>query len=258
MKTLREQLRRLSAAAATGLMLVSSHALADPAPTQRRITIPIHHVFRDKALEFHKPGLTLVDGSQIEITRLEYLISNVRLQRADGSWIVLSDQYFHVNAGEDQKTITLAGVDGNESLRGVMLTIGLDEKTNHADSTKWPDGHALNPLENNLNWDWKGGYVFLAIEGRIQPADPRRPAFLYHVGGDKNRMDVQCALAKATALRDLQFTFSIDQLWDGQEHVSLTQESTFTHSRDGDELAPKLAKNASRAFTITTPGEVKK
>lgn len=236
-----------------------SFAAADTAPAPKQSTIPIRHVFRDKPLEFHKANLTVVDGTELEITRLEYLISNVRLQRADGTWISFPDQYFHINAGEAQETMTIAGLDANDSFRAMTFTVGLDEKTNHGDPAKWPAGHALNPLENNLNWDWKGGYVFLAVEGRIHPVNPQRPAFLYHVGSDKNRIDVECSLENPTAAGSLSLAFRVDELWDGPAHVSLTQDSTFTHSRDGDDLAPKLAKNAKGAFTMSAiKGEAKK
>lgn len=72
------------------------------------VEIPVQHLFRGKKLELFTPGSTLVDGTNIEITRLEYLISNVRVQKADGAWIDFPNQYFHINAEDEKEAISLA------------------------------------------------------------------------------------------------------------------------------------------------------
>ncbi|MCC6545677.1 hypothetical protein IT570_00805 [Candidatus Sumerlaeota bacterium] len=236
----------LKNAAAVGVLLLSG-AVAVSMGEPPSVSVPLRHVFRDEVLELHEPHYALADGTEIQITRLEYLISNVRVQRAGGEMVTFPGQYFHIDA-KDPCNITLSGLAPLDKVSTISFTIGLDAKTNHADPNQWPAGHALSPLDNNLLWDWQGGYVFLAIEGRVHPSDPKRPAFLYHIGNDGNRIDVTCSLAHAIAAEDLQIDFDVDRLWDGDLHVSLTQDSNFTHSRAGDELAQKLVKNAKSAF----------
>lgn len=249
--------RVLQYMAGIATVAVAGALCASDSPTTANATveIPVQHLFRGKKLELFTPGSTLVDGTNIEITRLEYLISNVRVQKADGAWIDFPNQYFHINAEDEKEAISLAGIDAAESVRAITLTIGVEEKINHANSSQWPAGHALNPLENNLNWDWTGGYVFLALEGRVHSSDAKTAAFLYHIGNDQNRMDVSCALPKAAPLGDVMFAFHVDEMWDGPAHVSCAQDASFTHSRTGDELASKLVKNARSAFRVVLKSE---
>ena len=233
-----------------------SAPLPPTSPAPREESIRIVHRFHGKPLEFHKPGLKLASGAKLEITRVEYLVSNVRLQREDGTWVDFPDQYFHLNPMDHKDSITLKNVPAGK-FQALAMTVGLDEKTNHGDPAQWPGGHALNVLESNLQWGWKGGYVFLAVEGRAKQGKAKPETFLYHIGNDANRMDVTCTFPGNAALKDIDLSFNIDRLWEGAEPVEPHGKSSLTHSANGDDLSAHLAHNACKAFEIVPMKEGK-
>ncbi|MGA0557359.1 MbnP family protein [Larkinella sp. VNQ87] len=126
-------------------------------------------------------------GESFSVSRLNYFVSNIRLQKADGSEYVIpqDSSYFlveesnpasqtfalrNIPAGDYTSLSFVLGVD---SLRNTM---GIDKRTGALD----PAGTAAG-----MYWDWNSGYIFLKLEG----TSPQAPVdatgkrnFVYHVG----------------------------------------------------------------------------
>ncbi|MBX7245035.1 MAG: hypothetical protein K1X53_06030 [Candidatus Sumerlaeaceae bacterium] len=197
-------------------------------------------------MRFHEP-LVLTTGSLVELSRLEYLISNVRLVRADGSSVTLVDQYFHLNPLEEKSSLNLEKVpDG--TWHELVFDVGVSKETNHLDPARWPANHALNPLECNLHWSWQGGYVFMAIEGSVPPDKGVRQTFLYHVGTDSNLANICVGLPADTPLAQTEIIFHVDRIWNGPSKLSPLEGGGLTHSAAGDTLAPRIVRNVQRSF----------
>lgn len=187
-------------------------------------------------------------GQGLRLTRFSAIVSDVVLLRADGATIRLDGQYGALDAENERMTLALLNVpDGNYS--GLQFDVGLPPETNHADPTKWPAGHPLNPLVNQLHWGWKGGYVFAAIEGRWRDAaggDER--GFSYHLANDDHRMSVRfLAQFNVHARTCVRLAFDLGKVL-GPRRLASQDGSDSTHSATGDHLADGLATAMSRGF----------
>ena len=170
----------------------------------------------------------------LPVTRLAFLLSQFRLQTADGRWVELPDQYAFVDVMQNRLSFNLENIPA-DSYRQLQFTVGLDEKTNRADPSQWPADHPLNPVLNSLHWSWQGGYVFFALEGHY---DGDR-GYSLHLAKSPNQVTVTLPVTSNIAL-DVRTLFD----W-----LHFTTGNSATHSRDGDELAAKFRANIARAFS---------
>lgn len=215
------------------------------------IRIPVVHLFRGVPLEFHKALPPLGSGARVNLSRLEYLISDIKLRAEDGTSCSLDGQYFHINPLEGSSELVLHDVPAR-NWREMTFQVGIESAINHADPARWPAGHALNVLECNLHWSWQGGYVFMAIEGTAKgtPGTTESKTFLYHIGNDANLMRASALLPGDGKFAELELVFNVDKLWDGKTKVAPLDDGGLTHSSAGDTLAPSLARNVEQAFEV--------
>ncbi len=212
-------------------------------------------------------------GEIFSITRISYFLSGFALQRADGSWLELTNQIAWMDFEKGRSSLRIADVPA-EMFRSVRFHIGPDEKLNHADIAPLPADHPLNPNLNGLHWSWQGGYIFLALEGLWQERRP--PARLgggelseragpetgaplggwsYHLARDTNRTRVNLAVALDLA-RDtkLEIDFDLASLLNAPRPLSFVKDGSSTHSRDGDPIAAALVANLPGAFHVRHVG----
>src|ERR1041385_5261103 len=149
--------------------------------------------FNGSPLIFDALTKRIAGAATISVTRLDFLLSNVALRRADGTWIGQGNWFGFVNARDGKTTVALSGIPAATYDR-IRFQIGLDPAVNHADAAQWPAGHALNPDVNGLYWGWSREYVFLALEGQWRndgaPAIDVR-GYSYHLATDRARMIVE-------------------------------------------------------------------
>ncbi len=231
-------------------LIVSCAAVASAAD----LTLVVEPRWKDAALSVPS-GLLLNDaGQEIRLTRLALLVSDVELQRADGSRVRLDGQYGFIEAASGRWTITMRGVPEGAFV-GLEFNVGVPANVNHADPGAWPAGHALHPLVNGLHWSWQGGYVFAAIEGRWRErggeeasAAAGERGFSYHLATDARLMRTgfraDYRVDGATAIRlalDLARVLAPLRLAgdDGSES---------THSAADDALAPRIGSALERAW----------
>ena len=215
----------------------------------QQLRVPIRYMFGNAPLEFHKLA-ALTSDTRIAISRLEYIVSNVRLQDEHAAWSAQSTAYYHFNPLEQDHTDLLMDVPTTITVGAIGFDIGVPSGINHGDPAHWPAGHPLNVLECNLYWSWQVGYVFLAVEGyALQPAQPRK-TFLYHLGNEPQLMHVDLPLPKGVVLAGSEIVFHVDRAWKGTEAITADDGRGLTHSADGDKLAPRLARNIEKAFEV--------
>lgn len=223
----------------------------EPVPADR-IDVPVRHLWKGEPLRFHEPVLAVDASHTLVLTRLEYLVSDVRLRRPDGAWVAFPEQYSHLNPNEGHSAISVEGAPAGQ-WTAISFAVGVDEKTNHLDPSRWPAGHALDPLESNLHWGWQGGYVFLAVEGFVHSSgSAKREALLLHIANDWNRMDCTVEFPRPSSLSDVALDFHVDRVWKGDEAIGILDGGAMTHSAKDDTFAPRLAHNVSRALAAGT------
>ncbi len=177
-----------------------------------------------------------------EITRLDWLVSGLALQRKDGSWTEGRDWFGYLSAREGRLQVDADGVLA-EDFRAIRFRVGVDAAADQGDPARWPAEHALNPTVNHLHWGWQGGYVFMAVEGRSVGT-----GFSYHLAGAAKPMVVELPVEfRGGGPVTIRVALDAAKVLAG---VDPARDGIATHSRPGDALAVRLKQNAASAFSV--------
>ncbi|MBX3390394.1 MAG: hypothetical protein KF691_13170 [Phycisphaeraceae bacterium] len=234
------------------LVLISLGAPAAGAPSSDpHLRLVFDHVFGPEPMRFEDVSLRTSGGNTISVTRLSYLVSNIRLLRSHAPPLAISTVGF-IDAAESRIGIDLGAVP-DENYSGIEFDIGLEPERNHSDPSQYGPEDALNPVLNGLHWSWQGGYVFLAIEGRyVLPAD-QLGGYSYHIATDRHLMHfslpgpISVDGDSALALR-----FDVSRIFDAPNRIVIRHAggADSTHSADDDPLAGLLASNIAGAISL--------
>jgi cytochrome c peroxidase len=189
-------------------------------------------------------------GETFSITRVSYLVSDFALQHNDGSWLELSNSVAWLDFDADRHSIWLDKIPAGEFC-SVRFLVGLNTNLNHADVSKFPAGHPLNPNLNGLHWSWQGGYIFLALEGLWRNANGELDGWAFHLARDTNATHVTLA-APLTITNEtkVELDFDLATLLNAPRPLSFSKDGSSTHSRDGDPVAAALVLNLQGAFRV--------
>lgn len=193
---------------------------------------------------------TSAGGETFSFTRVSYLVSEISLQRVDGTWLVASNSVGWFDAEQGRNTLRLPGVPMGEYL-SLRFNVGLPNAMNRANITNYPAGHPLNPLVNNLYWSWQGGFIFLALEGLWRNSAGELDGWAYHFARDSNCTPVTLAVSLViTNETRVELAFDVGQLLNAPRPLSFQRDGSSTHSRDGDPVSAALAGNLPGAFRV--------
>src|SRR6185436_4659856 len=118
--------------------------------------------------------------------RVDGLLSDLALQRLDGTWLK-SDRWYVFFSVEKRRLTAIADGLSAEEFKAVRFRVGVDAKIDASDPAIWPPEHPLHPDVCGLHWGWQSGYVFLALEGHWGKAG----GFSYHLAGAAKPMIVE-------------------------------------------------------------------
>ncbi len=189
-------------------------------------------------------------GEEWSVTRLSYLVSDLSLQREDGTWISGLDSVAWMNATTRRQTLSQSGVPAGK-YQALRFQVGIDPKDNASDPSTRAADHPLNPNLCGLHWSWQGGYIFMALEGLFRSQNGQPAGYALHLARDPYRTEIRLRLEL-----DLQnettipLVFDVSALLDGVKNISFTKDGATTHSKDGDSLAIALKENLPQAFSI--------
>ncbi len=111
------------------------------------------------------------------VTKFNYYISQVKLQKSDGSWFSEPNSYHLIKHVEKLNEFEMNGVPAGDYTQ-VSFLIGVDSLRNVSGAQTG----ALDPA-NLMFWDWNTGYIFLTLEGAYSNANVTEGEFAIHVGG---------------------------------------------------------------------------
>lgn len=193
-----------------------------------------------------QPSTTAPDDSP-RLERLDFLLSGLALQRADGTWLESEDWQGFVSFHRPSIIPPADGIPC-ESFQAIRFQVGLPPQLNAADPAQWPPGHPLHPETNGLHWGWQGGYVFLALEGRWRQPDQALGGFSFHLATDAHLTTVTLPISfQGGSPLTLRIILDAARLLEG---IDFARDGDSTHSRPGDLLAARLAANLPRAFEV--------
>lgn len=113
---------------------------------------------------------------EITFTTLNYYISNIKLQKADGSSYVQPESYHLVRVSSGAMAdLVLSNIPVGD-YTGITFTIGVDSARNVSGVQEG----ALSP-SNGMFWSWNTGYIFIKAEGTSPQSTNGQ--FTYHIGG---------------------------------------------------------------------------
>jgi cytochrome c peroxidase len=189
-------------------------------------------------------------GERFSITRVSYLVSDLALQRSDGSWLEFSNFVAWLDASQSRNSFRLEKIPASE-YRSVRFTIGLNSQMNRADPAKFAADSPMNPNVNGLHWAWQGGYIFLALEGLWRNAAGELDGWSYHLARDGNSAAVTLAAPlEITNETKLAIDFDIAAVLNAPRPLSFARDGSSTHSREGDPILAALKENLPGAFRV--------
>ena len=195
-------------------------------------------------------GLTDCKKRALSVSRLDLLMSELAMQRADGSWVEVKGWHGFFRAGEPSRRMGISGIPKG-SYRSVRFGIGVEKSANHSDPNRLPPEDPLHPISSGMHWGWQGGYVFMALEGHWQPdsaPDGLLGGFSYHLGNDEHYTMVEIPTAlDLTESSVLVLKLDVERLLSG---LNIAEDGETTHSRTEDRIVKMLKHNLQTAFTL--------
>ncbi|MFZ4574909.1 MAG: MbnP family protein [Phycisphaerales bacterium] len=232
------------------LMLQLAGATANGAD----IEVAIGHTFDGRPLAMDDVSLRTRAGNIVSVSRLDYLLSEIRLVGCDGATVPVGREAEFISLGTNRTGFTIGDVP-NGDYTSLRFRVGLPKELNHADPARFGPSDPLHPVLNGLHWGWQGGYVFAAIEGRYELPGTALGGYSFHVGTDE--LEVLVRIDGAFRITDgtrMELEFDVAGMFPEGARISPDDGSDSTHSAPGDELARKLAANLGRAFSLRSVG----
>ncbi len=190
-------------------------------------------------------------GRPVAITRLDVLLSQFSLQRQDGSWTPVSNWHGFFRAEQPSRQQFLPDIGPGDYI-AVRFAVGVAPNANHADPNRLRPDDPLHPVVNGMHWGWKGGYVFMALEGHWLPDNAPGSStggFSYHLGSDENLIIIKLAgkmsVKAGTVLR---LHLNASRLL---SKIDISQDGASTHSREQDKLVKALKNSLSSSFSLS-------
>jgi hypothetical protein len=159
-----------------------------PDPDTGTMQLAFDNVVGSQDLALTTGQYTNAVGEPFGVTVLNYFVSNIRLQRTDGTQYVVpqDSSYFLIRESDPlSQTLTLHQVPTGV-YTGVTYLLGVDSLRSTLDISSRKG--VLEPgggHNGGMYWDWNSGYIFFKLEG-ISPqiaADPTgEKRFQFHVG----------------------------------------------------------------------------
>jgi hypothetical protein len=149
-----------------------------PPPADGSVKVQFSYVFGSAALPWvlNKQMVHTKTGDTLTFTTFRFYVSNVKLQRKDGSWWAQPESYYLVDANSTAaSSFTIPAVPANDYV-AMQYTMGVDSTRNVSGANT-----GALALSNGMFWDWNSGYIMLKAEG-YSPNSPTN-SFAFHLGG---------------------------------------------------------------------------
>src|ERR1700746_1185644 len=148
--------------------------------TKGSLSIAFSHYVDDRPLNLYSNVYTNNLGQTFTVNNFKYYISNIHLQKKDGTEFISPD-YFLINEDEESsKNIILNNIPDGE-YTSISFIVGVDSAHNCSGA----QSGALDPA-NGMFWAWNTGYIFLKLEGKSKFSGGPGGIFEYHIGGYKS------------------------------------------------------------------------
>lgn len=156
--------------------------------TSGNLILNFQHFVDEHELVLDEMKYTNAAGNQYEVTEIQWFISDITLQKSDGSKLVLDKRkfahYIDTNISETNKWDVRDEIPTGE-YSSISMTFGIKgEKNKPLMFTDPPESDMLWPI--NLGGE-RGGYHYMKINGFWMNKDNQREPFNFHLGVGQER-----------------------------------------------------------------------
>lgn len=219
------------------------------------VKLEFTHVVGSENLVMNTAVYKNQNGDDYTVTKFNYYISNIKLNKADGSAFTELESY-HLLEQSAPSTLNfdIANVvPGN--YKSITYTIGVDSARN----TAGVQSGALDPAKG-MFWSWSTGYIMLKLEGTSPQSTQAGNMYQLHGGGFKGTNSV---------LRTITLNLPQELVVNGNEnhiHISADVRKTLGGSNpinfantsvimSAGASAKAFADNYQNMFTVTASGQ---
>lgn len=180
--------------AAGYLLFPSCQKQPDPQPAPQPIDTPIvvdsigmlsfeiTHAVGNLPLELNSTWYVTENGDSLQVTNYKYFISNIKLEKADGTiWAQPESYYLIDEASASSKKFDIPDVPAGTYIK-LHFMVGVDSTRNVSGAQTG----ALDPA-SGMFWTWNSGYIMAKVEGLSPQANNPQHLISYHCGGFTGR-----------------------------------------------------------------------
>jgi len=229
------------------------------------VSFDVENVVGSLPLVLNTGTYTNAANERFTVSKFDYILSNFKLQKADGSEYAVPESYVLVsadatpNAASSGTEFTLKDIPAGD-YTGLTFVVGVDAARNTAGAQT-----GALATTNGMYWSWTQGYIFLKMEGSWQKPDGSSSMVQYHLGGftDPNNSlrtvaptwPVGGTLAvRADHAPEVHLNVNLMQLLNGAAATDNVSFATLAMVHMPGAGASKLATNLSGSSSAATPG----
>ncbi len=159
------------------LLILTVSCKEDVQPVSHEIGFSFIHNVGTEALTTNTIGYTNEAGNEFSVETLQYLVSNIRLNKNDGKIIEIEGYHLVDIYQPGSETFSPGSLVEAGNYSGISFVFGFDEADNI--SGEYPD-------LNLANWNWPdmlgGGYHFMKLEGKFIDEQQNEVGYATHMG----------------------------------------------------------------------------
>lgn len=231
----------------SGVILTSCKEAEEEVANNIKLNIHmLHYVGNDEA-EYDTIRYTNALGNAYSVVRLQYFISDFRLQKTDGTEVFI-DEAHYVDASIPESLVYTPGEkipEGNYESISFIFGLSAEKNTN---------GRFPNPPENNMEWPpaLGSGYHYMKLEGKIDSSGviSNYQAHTGPTNGNQNFIQVdlsQAAFEAKGSEKTIFIKMNINNWWENPNTFDLNQMSGIMGNQ---QIQEKLRENGVDVFTF--------
>lgn len=212
-------------------------------------TIELDHQYGNSAFAYNT-NYTNSSNEDLEFTSVRYYISNIKLEKMDGTVWSEEESYRLIDNGVSSSMLFQIKDVPTGEYHKISYMLGVDSARNVAGAQEG----ALSPA-NDMFWSWNTGYIFMKFEGKSAIAADS--TFAFHVGGFAGANAAQQTIShmmhdhmlsiSPSASPQMHILVDISAAFDGHHPISLAQKSK-VHMPGAD--AVMISHNFSEGFSL--------
>lgn len=226
------------------------------------INLEFDQVFGGADLILRNQANTLSNGEILRVEEMKYIVSNIRLKKADGTTYTVpkASSYFIIDETDlASQTISLPNIPAGDYV-SVTFGIGVDEEQFNLGAAGQGNFLALAEAEGMM-WSWSAGYKFVMFEGTFTtPTQTEAAVFMVHTGRTGlayNYTEVTLNLPENAKVRTsitpkVHIFTDTKEILDGQNKISLAASNTSGMGAMimGGARLGEITTNVSQAFEV--------